>query len=176
MGRCEIFKALDTLGPQPTHTTPKDQSILTTAPKALLVDDQFVDLCCSHLVLLFSPSAVPSLQERSHLDSLPLKQTKGVSDFFLQLLFDIKLLKILVLLSWEVAPTLAWNHSSKDKDGWRKKIEPKNLGTKENSRQALVQPPRRHSITLPKGKLVVDGGTHYLASVYINKTQIIKIS
>ena len=45
---------------------PKDQSILTTAPEALLVDDEFVDLCCSHLALLF-PSAVPSLGERSHL-------------------------------------------------------------------------------------------------------------
>ena len=51
---------------------PKDQSILTTAPEALLVDDEFVDLCCSHLALLF-PSAVPSLGERSHLASLPVK-------------------------------------------------------------------------------------------------------
>lgn len=71
MSECVIFKALDTPEPQPIYTTLKDQSILTTAPKALLVDDQFVDLCCSHLVLF--PSAVPSLGERSHLASLPLK-------------------------------------------------------------------------------------------------------
>lgn len=92
--------------PQPIYTTPKDQSILTTAPKALLVDDEFVDLCCSHLVLLF-PSAVPSLGERSHLASLPLKHKKArMSDFSLQLLFDFRPLNILVLFRGEVAPTL----------------------------------------------------------------------
>lgn len=66
------FKALHIPEPQPTYKTSKDQSILTTAPKALLVDDEFVDLCCSHLALFF-PLAVPSLGQRSHLASLPLK-------------------------------------------------------------------------------------------------------
>ena len=97
MSQCVIFEALDTLEPQPTYATPQNGSILTTAPKALLVDDEFVDLCCSHLVLLF-PSAVPSLGERSHLASLPLKHIKaGMSDFSLQLLFGFRPVNIPVL-------------------------------------------------------------------------------
>ena len=44
---------------------------IVTAPEALLVDDECVDLCCSHPVLFLS--AVPSLGERSHLASLQLR-------------------------------------------------------------------------------------------------------
>lgn len=99
-------------GPQPTYITPKDQSILTTAPKALLVDDKFVDFCCSHLVLLF-PSAVPRLGERSHLASLSLKHKKArMSDFSLRLLFDFRPVSIYRYCSDErVAPALGCKHS-----------------------------------------------------------------
>ena len=46
-------------------------SLIVTAPEALLVDDECADLCCSDPVLF--PSAVPSLGERSHLASPQLR-------------------------------------------------------------------------------------------------------
>lgn len=118
MSQCVIFKALDTPESQPTYTTPKDQSILTTAPKALLVDDQFVDLRCSHVVLLF-PSAVPSLGERSHLASLPLKHKKAAMSLFRATALWFRPVKILVLLSFKDGTNPCMKSLLQHTEGWR---------------------------------------------------------
>ena len=130
---CHTSQCVIQQGPQPTYITPKDQSILTTAPKALLVDDKFVDFCCSHLVLLF-PSAVPRLGERSHLASLSLKHKEArMSDFSLRLLFDFRPVSIYRYCSDErVAPALGCNHCLDYKEGWRKN---KNKQKKQNKQK-----------------------------------------
>lgn len=77
--------------------------------------------------LLFSSCTVVSFScskfggEKSSCLPASEIQTKkaGMSEFSLQLLFDFGAVKTLLLLSWEVAPILGWNHSSKYQEGWK---------------------------------------------------------